>query len=151
AVHAPNGCRSILNWNLDSFSWPDLHRRAEEEKGKGTFWVTEMEQVMLDVLREREPRVMTSTFRGRGPSVAGRIFRPHLDHVQFVDKARPVRFCFVFHEVLAPELVRGPGKIGDVFSILYIANRVRWEVLNPFLVKRFLADGASASALDADE
>ena len=109
-----------------------------------------MERVTLDVARGDYPRVMTSTFRGRG-SVAGLIFRPHLDHVEFVDEKRPVRVHFVFHEVLAPELVRGPGQIGDVFNILYTATRVRWEVLNPFLVKRFLAKGSSRFEISEDE
>ena len=149
-VSAPDGCRKILNWNRSSFSWKELRERAEEDEGKGTFWVAEMERVILDVARGDYPRVMTSTFRGRG-SVAGLIFRPHLDHVEFVDEKRPVRVHFVFHEVLAPELVRGPGQIGDVFNILYTATRVRWEVLNPFLVKRFLAKGSSRFEISEDE
>src|SRR4029450_11864288 len=124
-VNAPDGCPKILNWSQRSFSWQELLRRAEEDMGKGTFWVAEMERVILDVARDDYPRVMTSTLRGRGGSSAGLIFRPHLDHVQFVGEKRPVRFHFVFHEVLTPELVRGPGQIGDVFSIRYIANRGR--------------------------
>jgi hypothetical protein len=51
----------------------------------------------------------------------------------------PWRYHFVFHEVLVPELVRGPGRIGEVFSLLYNATRVRWEVLNPFVVNLSLA------------
>ena len=130
-VRAPNGCASILNWSLHTFSWNQLRARAEEEKGKGTFWVNEMEQVIIDVARQNRPRVMTSTFRGRG-QVAGQIFRPQLERVDYLNDT-PVRFYFAFHEVLAPELVRGQGAIGDVFNLLYIATRVRWEVLNPFL------------------
>ena len=130
-VRAPNGCASILNWSLHTFSWNQLRARAEEEKGKGTFWVNEMEQVIIEVARQDRPRVMTSTFRGRG-QVAGQIFRPQLERVDYINDI-PVRFYFAFHEVLAPELVRGPGPIGDVFNLLYIATRVRWEVLNPFL------------------
>jgi hypothetical protein len=147
---SPDGCRKILNWNRSSFSWKELRERAEEDEGKGTFWVNEMERVILDVAHGDYPGVMKSTFRGRG-SVAGLIFRPHLDHVEFVDDKRPVRVHFVFHQVLAPELVRGPGPIGDVFNILYIATRVRWEVLNPFLVKRFLAKGSRRFEIPEDE
>jgi TIR domain len=149
-VSVPDGCRKILNWNRSSFSWKELRERAEEDEGKGTFWVNEMERVILDVAHGDYPGVMTSTFRGRG-SVAGLIFRPHLDHVEFVDDKRPVRVHFVFHQVLAPELVRGPGPIGDVFNILYIATRVRWEVLNPFLVKRFLTKGSHRFEIPEDE
>ena len=136
-VRAPNGCSRILNWNNDSFSWNELQARAIEEKGKGTFWIKEMEQVINEVARQANPRLMTSTFRGRG-LVAGQIFRPQLECVDFVDD-KPVRFHFSFHEVLVPELVRGPERIGDVFNLLHIATRVRWEVLNPFLDKLSLA------------
>jgi len=140
-VLAPNGCRRILDWNQFSFSWKELQARAAEDKGKGTFWVTEMEQVIVEAARRRTPRVMTSTFRGRGPGVAGQIFRPQLECVDFVESS-PVRYRFFFHEVLVPELVRGPERIGDVFNLIRIAARVRWEVLNPFLVKLSLENDA---------
>lgn len=145
-VRAPNGCSQILNWNRRSFLWEELRARAAEDKGKGTFWVTEMEQVMKEVSQQNRPRVMTSTFRGRGP-VAGQIFRPQLERVDFVDDI-PIRYHFVFHEVLVPELVRGPAHIGAVFNLLYIATRVRWEVLNPFLVNIALAKDTPPSHLD---
>lgn len=124
--------------------------RAAEDKGKGTFWVSEMEQVMIEVAQQSRPRVMTSTFRGRGMDVAGQIFRPQLDQVDFVDD-KPVRYYFVFYEVLVPELVRGPDRIGDVFNLLYIVMRVRWEVLNPFLVNLSLAKAVSPAQLTQAE
>jgi len=139
-VQAPNGCADILNWTRHTFLWSALRTRAAEDTGKGTFWVSEMEDIMTEVARGEQPRVMTSTFRGRGHDVAGRIFRPQLDRVEFRDE-RPVRYHFVFYEVLVPELVRGPAHIGDVFNLLYIATRVRWEVLYPFLVKAVAAQG----------
>jgi hypothetical protein len=148
-IRAPNGCSRILDWNRRSFSWNELRARAAEEKGKGTFWVSEMEQVITDVARQNRPRVMTSTFRGRG-EVAGQIFRPQLDRVDFVDDT-PVRYHFVFHEVLVPELVRGPERIGEVFNLLYIATRVRWEVLNPFVVNLSLAKDTPPSRLDMSQ
>src|SRR5262249_39299487 len=144
-VRAPNGCACTLNWSLRTFTWNELRTRAEEEKGKGTFWVNEMEEVIIDVANRDRPRVMTSTFRGRG-AVAGQIFRPQLERVDYINEV-PVRFYFAFHEVLAPELVRGPGPIGDVFNLLYIATRVRWEVLNPFLGASF-ADGTWSSRFE---
>ena len=133
-VRAPSGCRRILDWNCRSFSWSELRARAAEERGKGTFWVSEMADVIADVARQSSARVMTSTFRARGKDTAGQIFRPQLDRVDFMEDT-PVRYHFVFHEVLVPELVRGPEHIGEVFTLLYIATRVRWEVLNPFFVK----------------
>jgi hypothetical protein len=145
-VRAPNGSSRILNWNKRSFSWNELRARAAEDKGKGTFWVSEMEQVITDVARQNRPRVMTSTFRGRGP-VAGQIFRPQLECVDFVDDT-PVRYHFFFHEVLVPELVRGPERLGDVFNLLHVATRVRWEVLNPFLVKLSLTKDTPPSRID---
>jgi hypothetical protein len=148
-VRAPNGCSRILNWNRRSFSWNELRIRAAEEKGKGTFWVSEMEQVITEVAQQNRPQVMTSTFRGRGP-VAGQIFRPQLECVDFVDDT-PVRYHFFFHEVLVPELVRGPERIGDVFNLLHIATRIRWEVLNPFLVKLLGTREALPSRIDLSQ
>jgi hypothetical protein len=56
----------------------------------------------------RRPDIQTATGARRLPQRhAGAIFR--------------------LHEVLAPELVRGQGAIGDVFNLLYIATRVRWR------------------------
>jgi hypothetical protein len=153
-VRAPNGCRRILDWNRRSFSWNELRTRAAEDAGKGTFWVSEMEQVITDVARQNRPRVMTSTFRGRGKETAGQIFRPQLDRVDFVDDTpvdTPVRYHFVFHEVLVPELVRGPKHIGEVFNLLYIATRVRWEVLNPFVVNLSLTKDTPPSRLDMSQ
>jgi hypothetical protein len=132
-VRAPNGCKQILNWSRTFFTWKDLRARATEEKGKGTFWVSEMEQVIAEVAMQNIPEVMTSTFRGRGDE-AGKIFRPQLESVEYVGE-KPVKYQFFFHEVLVPELVRGSGPIGEVFNLLHIATRMRWEVLNPFLIK----------------
>jgi len=148
-VWAPYGCSQILNWNRRSFSWNELRTRAAEDLGKGTFWVSEMEQVIGEVASQNRPRIMTSTFRGRGP-VAGQIFRPHLECVDSVD-GTPVRYHFFFHEVLVPELVRGPERIGDVFNLLHIATRVRWEVLNPFLVKLSLAQDSPPSRFEMSQ
>lgn len=132
-VRAPYGCVSILNWNnKKSFTWKELRARASEEKTRGKFWVSEMENVMFAIERGDAPDVMTSTFRGRGKT-SGRIFQPQLEKVDFSEDV-PIRFSFGFHEVLVPELVRGPGAIGDVFNLIHLAVRVRWEVLNPFLL-----------------
>jgi len=143
-VIAFEGFSAILNWQRQVFTWSELRQRAAEAKGKGTFWVTEMQQVMTEAVRQDCPkRIMSSTFRGRG-NTAGRIFRPVLDRVDYIEN-KPVRFHFVFHEVLVPELVRARGTLGDVFNLLYIATRVRWEVLYPFLIKPWLAnDGLPA-------
>ena len=133
-VHAPDGCVEILNWQKKEFSWAELVQWANEEKGKGTFWVTEMEDVIKAACNDKYPPVMTSTFRGRGGSSVSRIFEPHLYNVDYVDD-KPVRFYFSFHQVLTPELVRGTGQIGDIFNALYTATRMRWEILEPYYVK----------------
>jgi hypothetical protein len=148
-VRAPHGCRQILNWDQDSFLWKDLRKRAEEDKGKGTFWVSEMEEVITEVANKTHPRVMTSTFRGRG-QVAGQIFGPRLVCVDFVADM-PVRYHFAFHEELVPELVRGPASIGVVFNLLHVATRTRWEVLNPFLVKLSLGSATPPSQLEMSQ
>ena len=147
-VRAPNGC-SILNWNRRAFTWSELKAKAEEDRGKGTFWVSEMAQVIVALAKGSGPGVMTSTFRGRG-AVAGQIFRPQLERADFAGDT-PVRFHFTFHPVLVPELVRGQGHIGDVFNLLHLATRVRWEVLHPFLVNVSLARELPPSQLELSE
>ncbi len=134
-VHAPDGCIEILNWQKKDFIWSELIQWANKEKGKGTFWVTEMADVIKMVCDGKYPPVMTSTFRGRGGQTVGLIFQPLLYNVDYVDE-NPVRFYFSFNQVLTPELVRGTGQIGDVFNALYTATRMRWEVIEPFYVKR---------------
>ena len=136
SVHAPNGCEQILNWTRNRFSWIELRTRAEADRGKGTFWIVEMQDVMKDIAEGVVPRVMTSTFRGRGNQVKGQIFRPQLHYTYSNESGR--YYHFDFYEVLVPELVRGPDLIGEVFFLLYIASRVRWEILNPFFVKPLL-------------
>jgi len=140
-VTAPNGCAKILGTELTSFDWTWLEGRACEERSRGTFWVAELKAVMEDVFRGDPPRVMTSTFRGRHDG-AGKIFQPQLQVVD-LDGNQPIRFRFAFHEVLVPELVRGPDPIGAVTALMHIAERVRWEVLQPFLVNLVLKPGAS--------
>jgi hypothetical protein len=132
-VEAPNTCEEILATYKQDFSWDELVALADLEKGKGTFWIKEMEDVISEVARGGVPRVMTSTLRARGGR-AGRIYRPQLESVELYDE-KPVKYTFFFHEVLVPELVRGPDDIGVVFNLLHVATRVRWEVLNPILKK----------------
>lgn len=142
-VTAFYGFGEILDWQRQSFSWRELRERAAQDRGKGTFWVSEMEQVMIGAAQQDSPRIMSSTLRGRG-NKAGLIFRPALDHVDYiVDK--PVRFQFAFHEVLVPELVRTRGALGDIFNLLYVATRVRSEVLYPFLIKPWIENDGPPS------
>jgi hypothetical protein len=133
----------ILDWRLSaSATWKDLKVHALLEKGKGTFWAQELEDLMAGVAREESVRrILTSTFRGRGPDSVGKIFRPSLNRVDYIDN-KPVRFYFTFHEVLVPELVRPKGPLGDVTDLLFVAIRLRWEVLYPFLLKRLEAEGS---------
>ena len=148
-VHLSARCGQILNLTKKSCAWKELQTRAEEERGKGTFWITEIRDVISDVLVDKPPRVMTSTFRGRGDKVRGQIFRPQLHHLRSSDSVYV--FCFDICEVLVPELVRGPALSGELFFLLYIASRVRWEVLNPFFVKPVLQQHQDAMALDDNE
>jgi hypothetical protein len=131
-VHISQGFGQLLNWNVQQARWRDLRKRAELELGKGTFWVEEMAEVIRQVFQQKMPQVMSSTFRGRGADTAGKIFRPQLARMDSV-AVNPIKFRFVFYEVLVPELVRGPEMIGAVYNLLHLAGRVRWEVLNPFL------------------
>lgn len=107
---------------------------------------------MIKAAQRRDPKeIMSSTFRGRGKDTAGSIFRPALERVDYVRNElgnKPVRFHFVFHEVLVPELVRAQGTLGDVFNLLYVATRVRWEVLYPSLIKPWLRNNRVPCELD---
>jgi len=144
-VSMSEGFGRLLNWTARSASWSDLRTRAEYGIGKGTFWIEEMAAVMREVQRQEVPRVMSSTFRGRGAQSLGKIYRPQLARVDRIDGV-PVLFGFIFYEVLVPELVRGPELIGAIYNLLHLAGRVRWEVLNPFLLKRQFSDGEDTLA-----
>jgi hypothetical protein len=140
----------ILNWDRSPLRWTELCKYTEEDPRKGTFWVKEMENVMNDVAQRKQPRLMSSTFRGRGKN-AGKIFRPLLARTELRgDEALICRFDF--YEVLAPEFVRDSDTNGHVFGLLYLIGRVRWEVLNPFLVHPYFRDGTLGpdSRLDPD-
>lgn len=143
SITASQDFSEILDWRLPaSAAWKDLKVHALLEKGKGTFWAEELEDLMAGVAREESVRrIITSTFRGRGPDSVGKIFRPGLNRVDYIDN-KPVRFYFTFHEVLVPELVRPTGPLGDVTDLLLVTIRLRWEVLYPFLLKRFEAEGS---------
>jgi len=131
------GFARILNWQTESSKWGKLRARAEEDPGKGTFWVHEMEQVMIAAFHEKE-KIMSSTFRGRGQDTAGSIFRPALVRVDYVRSKRgisPYDFNLRFMKLLVSALVRARGKLGDVFNLLYVAGLVRWDILYPFLIQ----------------
>jgi hypothetical protein len=145
SVRAPNGCTKILGWREKSFTWARLRDKAYEDKGKGTFWIEEMERVMVAITVGKEREVMTSTFRGRGQGVEGQIFCTQLYQAQH--NQHRARYHFNFYEALVPELVRGARSIGDVFNLLYVATRARWEVLHPFVEKPLQAP-IDASPLD---
>src|ERR1039457_2076833 len=49
----------ILNWQRRSFTWRELRERAAKDTGKGTFWVTEMQDVIMDAVRQDRPRIMS--------------------------------------------------------------------------------------------
>jgi hypothetical protein len=133
-VQAPDGCTQTLNWEKKQFSWSELVAWANKEKGKGTFWVAEMADVIRKVCDGKCPPVMTSTFRGRGGQAVGRIFQPNLYNVDYVEDS-PVKFYFSFNQVLTPELVRGKGQLGDIFHALYESTRLRWEIIEPYFIK----------------
>jgi hypothetical protein len=128
-IEATSGCKTILNVDDETFSWETLRELAEKDRGKGTFWVDEIGQVMCDVARRIPPKLMTSTFREpRG----GKIYRP-IFHQADRKNGEPFRYYFLFHEELAPELVRGPDRVGELFSLLRLGNRIRWEVAEPYI------------------
>ena len=104
-----------------------------------------MEKVMVAIAVGKEREVMTSTLRGRGQGVEGQIFCTQLYQAQY--NQHRARYHFNFFESLVPELVRGSGAIGDVFNLLYVATRARWEVFHPFVEKPLQAP-MDASRLD---
>lgn len=144
-VQAPDGCTQILNWERKQFLWSELAVWADKEKGKGSFWVAEMADVIRKVCEGKCPPIMTSTFRGRGGHAVGRIFQPSLYTVDYVDD-KPVKFYFSFNQALTPELVRGKGQLGHIFSALYELTRERWEIMEPYFIKVSSLPPADAQA-----
>ncbi|MEZ4661075.1 MAG: effector-associated domain EAD1-containing protein [Caldilineaceae bacterium] len=131
-ITAPAGLSNILNFTRSSLTWTELTQYANKEDWKGTYWIEEIEKAIVAVASNESPEIMTSTFRGRGPGGRGRIFRPILlSAVQCNESS--FQFHFFFNEVIVPELVRGPGAIGEIFNLLRIGTRTRWEVIEPFL------------------
>lgn len=131
-IEAPEGLSKTLNLTRTSLSWEDLKGQTSKQEWKGTYWIEEIEMVATAIASDETPEIMTSTFRGRGPDGQGRIFRPVLLKTNNLDEAS-FQLHFYFNEVIVPELVRGPGNIGEIFNLLRIATRMRWEVIEPFL------------------
>lgn len=131
-IEAPTGCSRTLNWTKAHFTWREFKTRAAEQKAKGTYWVDEIEHVIVAGSRDEPVKIMTATFRGRGSDGYGHIFRPTLLKIE-KDQGRPCRYHFCLQEVIVPELVRGKGAVGEIFNLLYIGTRLRWEVIEPYL------------------
>jgi hypothetical protein len=150
-VTPSTGWGRILNWDRATVSWKEVWEYAAKFPRKGTFWVKEMEEVMNRVAQYEQPPIMSATFRGHGEN-AGKIFRAVLARTERIGE-RTVRFRFNFYEVLRPEFVRDSDRKGDVFGLLYLIGRVRWEVLNPFVDHPYFRDGrlGAESRLDPDE
>ncbi|MFN8489862.1 MAG: CHAT domain-containing protein [Caldilineaceae bacterium] len=131
-VEAPAGCGKALNWTKTRFTWGELKKRAAEQKSKGTYWIDELEDMMIAGALDESPKIMTSTFRGRGSAGRGHIFGPILLKVDKTN-GRPCRYHFCLQEMIVPELVRGKGPVGELFNLLHIGTRLRWEVIEPYL------------------
>ena len=130
-IHAPGGLAKTLNLTKTTLTWHELTTHACKKVWKGSYWIEEIEKVVVSVARDESPSIMTSTFRGRGPAGHGRIFRPILLKATRNDTS--FQLHFYFNEVIVPELVRGPGHVGELFNLLRIGTRMRWEVIEPFL------------------
>lgn len=131
-VEAPGGLEKTLSTTKTSLTWEELTSRTSKKEWKGTYWIEEIEQVAAAIALEEAPEILTSTFRGHGPDGHGRIFRPVLLKAAQLDEAT-LQLHFYFNQVIVPELVRGPGVIGELFNLLRVGTRMRWEVIEPFL------------------
>lgn len=118
----------ILDYDETRFTWNELLEQAEGTKGYGTFWIDEIERVIIAAARKKKPSVPTATFRQQK---GGRIYRPILYRVERENRT-PRRFYFAFIEEIEPELVGGRGEEGDAFNLIRIGSRIRWEVIEPF-------------------
>jgi hypothetical protein len=120
---------SSLGFEKKTFTWGELKERAKPTKSKGTYWLEELGRNVCGIAGGDAPAMMTSTFRGIGQ---GKIFHPTLYRVDR-NNDRPFRFFVLISEQIAPETVRPPGKLGRLFLLIQIANRTRYEVVEPFL------------------
>src|SRR4051812_15848162 len=101
-VEAPAGCGKTLNWTKTHFTWGEFKKRASEQKSRGTYWVDEIADIMIAGSLDELPKIMTSTFRGRGSAGRGYIFGPILLKIDKA-KGRPCRYHSCLQELIVPE------------------------------------------------
>ena len=128
-VESLSGPLWVFRMDRDSLTWEDVEAVACVSPMKGTSWVEELRHGLEEVFRGNLPEVMTSTFRRIN---SGTIYAPLIFRVDKVN-GRVRRAYVALFPVLRPELVRGPDIIGDVFMLVHIANRFRYELVEPYL------------------
>lgn len=111
-----------------TYKWQQLHDRIAE-RGY-TDWIKELAQVMVRAIGKNIREIeITNTFRAAD---GGRIFRPVLYQVDFLDDV-PQCFHVLFTEQSTPGNVAGRGPLANVFQMLRIGHRFRWEVLKSYM------------------
>ena len=121
----------LLGIQNRTFTWAELREQAKLDSGADASWINELTQALKTAATGNHPGVMTSTFRHiRG----GRIYRPNLFRVDKVN-GQPLIYYLLFNEELAPELLPLDNTPGKLFNLLRLENRVRAEIIDPFLTK----------------
>ena len=117
------------------WTWAELvESLAQKTSGPpSTKWLDELGNAMLIASKGDLIKPMLGTFLG---AEGGKFFRPILFRVdRAIANKRVYRFYVIFNEELAPEEIGGPRDAGVIFNLLRIANRFRWELIEPFLEK----------------
>ena len=121
----------LLGIQNPTFTWAELCEQAKLDSGLDASWIHELTQALKTAATGNHPGVMTSTFRHvRG----GRIYRPNLFRVDKVN-GQPLIYYLLFNEELAPELLPLNNKPGKLFNLLRLGNRIRAEIIDPFLTR----------------
>lgn len=122
-----NAAEIVANLLLESTTWGAL--RTAVPRQDGTFWLDELARAARAVAHGQKPLPISSTFRA---ATGGQIYRPVLLNVE-TKGDQPLLFSVGLVPEYAPETDFIGDQSGSVFHLIRIANRFRWEILEPFM------------------
>jgi hypothetical protein len=124
-LHAGAG-EIIANLLLEQTTWSALRQAVPRQEG--TFWLDELARAARAVAHGQKPEPISSTFRA---ARSGHIYRPVILRVGLIGE-RPFNFVVGLVPEYEPESEFIGDESGRVFHLIRIANRFRWEVIEPF-------------------
>lgn len=122
-----NAGEIVANLFFESTTWGAL--RTAVPRQEGTFWLDELARAARAVAHGQKPAPISSTFRA---ATGGQIYRPVLLNVE-IKGDQPLVFSVGLVPEYAPETDFIAHESGNIFHLIRIANRFRWEILEPFM------------------